>query len=440
LVVADRPNKENPRHVCFTVGGDRIEYPGEVSTKTAGLVTAKILISSVISTPEAWFCAFDIEDFYLNTPMERYKYMWIPIHQIPEVIFQIYQLQDITHQGHVYVEICKGMYGLPQTGILANKMLLTHLVKHGYHPCENTHGLFTHATRPIAFSLVVDDFGVKYIGKENTNHLYNTLKAKYTVTANWAGDLFLGMKLDLDWNYEKGHGNLSMPGYIAKALQCFNITPPTKPEHAPHRHTKPQYGAAIQYAELDDDTASLNPSDTKNLQEIIDTFFYYARAVDNTMLTTLSTLAAAQAKGTQRTAEASVKLLNYAAMHPDAMIRYKASNMVLHIHSNASCLSEPQARSRVGGFFFLGTDSKDPPINGAIHVISQIMTSVMARHLQQRPRLGDSSSTARQHAHSAPHSMSSATNSHQPSSSPTMLVRTASRMELSNRRDQKPLI
>jgi hypothetical protein len=64
--------------------------------------------------------------------------------------------------------------------------------------------------------------------------------------------------------------------------------------------------------------------------------------------------------------------------HPDTVIRYKASDMVLHIHSDASYLSESQARSRVGGFFFLGTNSKDPPINGAIRVISQIMTNVMA--------------------------------------------------------------
>jgi hypothetical protein len=52
--------------------------------------------------------------------------------------------------------------------------------------------------------------------------------------------------------------------------------------------------------------------------------------------------------------------------------------MILHIHSNASYHSEPQARSRVGGFFFLSTESKDPPINSAIQVVSQIMNSVMA--------------------------------------------------------------
>jgi Reverse transcriptase (RNA-dependent DNA polymerase) len=376
LVVADRPNKENTRRVRFTVGGDKVEYPGDVSTKTAGLITAKILINSVISTPDARFCAFDIKDFYLNTPMERYEYMRIPIHQIPQTIFEQYNLQEMVHNDHVYVEIRKGMYGLPQAGILANKKLLPHLAKHGYHPCPNTHGLFTHETRPIAFSLIVDDFGVKYVGKQHAEHLFAALQEEYSVTANWKGDTFLGMKLQ--WDYEANTVDLSMPGYVQKALQQFQPVPPHKAEHSPHRHVEPQYGATTQLTEPIDDSEPLNKAETKQLQKIIGTFFYYARAVDNTMLVALGSLAAAQAKGTQQTAIACTKLLNYAATHPDAVIRYKASDMILHIHSDASYLSESQARSRVGGFFFLGTNSKEPPINGAIHVVSQIMTNVMA--------------------------------------------------------------
>jgi hypothetical protein len=100
-VVADHPNKDNPRRVRFTVGGDRVEYPGEVSTKTADLATAKILLNSVISTPDAKFCAFNIKDFYLNTPMDRYEYMRIPINQIPPEIFELYSLQDLVHNGYV---------------------------------------------------------------------------------------------------------------------------------------------------------------------------------------------------------------------------------------------------------------------------------------------------------------------------------------------------
>jgi hypothetical protein len=79
LVVADKPNKENPRRVRFTAGGDQIQYPGEVSTKTSGMTTAKIFLNSVLSTPGARFCAFDIKDFYLR---------WVETAMIPEVLVQ----------------------------------------------------------------------------------------------------------------------------------------------------------------------------------------------------------------------------------------------------------------------------------------------------------------------------------------------------------------
>jgi hypothetical protein len=56
----------------------------------------------------------------------------------------------------------------------------------------------------------------------------------------------------------------------------------------------------------------------------------------------------------------------------------QSSGMILHTHSEASYLLEPQARSRVGGIFFLGNGLKTPPINSAIHVVSQIINNVMA--------------------------------------------------------------
>jgi hypothetical protein len=71
------------------------------------------------------------------------------------------------------------MYGLPQAGRLTNNDLITHLNHHGYRQCTRTTGLFTHSHRPIKFCLVVDDFGVKYTGKENAKHLIDTLSAKF---------------------------------------------------------------------------------------------------------------------------------------------------------------------------------------------------------------------------------------------------------------------
>ena len=69
IVMADRPFKEETRRVRHTCGGDKVDYPFEVSTKTASLVTAKLTINSVISTPGARFMCMDIKDFFLNSNM-----------------------------------------------------------------------------------------------------------------------------------------------------------------------------------------------------------------------------------------------------------------------------------------------------------------------------------------------------------------------------------
>ena len=71
----------------------------------------------------------------------------------------------MVHNDKIYVEIRKGMYGLPQAGILANKLLQKNLKPHGYSPCKYNPGLWKHEWRPISFVLVVDDYGVKYVGQ-----------------------------------------------------------------------------------------------------------------------------------------------------------------------------------------------------------------------------------------------------------------------------------
>ncbi len=225
IVAADRPNKERTKRIQFTVGGDCIEYPGEVSTKTAQLTTAKILLNSVISTEGARFLVIDIKDFYLNMPMEWYEYMAIPLADIPNTIIEQYNLLEIAHNGNVYVKICKGMYGLPQAGRIANDQLIPILAKAGYHQKEHTPGLSVHEWQPISFSLVVDDFGIKYVGKEHAKHLIQTLETHYTISQDWEGKTYLG--LTLEWDYKNKTVDLSMPGYIEKALQCFQHSAPT---------------------------------------------------------------------------------------------------------------------------------------------------------------------------------------------------------------------
>ena len=99
------------------------------------------------------------------------------------------------------------------------------------------------------------------------------------------------------------------------------------------------------------------------------------------MLVALGTLSSAQTQGTEATMDAAIQLLNYAASNPDAVVRFYASGMILYIHSDASYLSEPKARSRVGGFFYLGNKNEpnnNPHPNRPVHIESRIMKNVMS--------------------------------------------------------------
>ena len=86
------------------------------------MLLVKIMLNSVISTPGARFMSIDIKNFYLATPMKRYKYIKLKLNTLPEEIIQEYKLNYIaTPDGAVYVEVRKCMYGLLQAGILANE-------------------------------------------------------------------------------------------------------------------------------------------------------------------------------------------------------------------------------------------------------------------------------------------------------------------------------
>ena len=153
----------------------------------------------------------DISNFYINTPMNRYEYMRMKLDMFPDDVIEEYNLRDkVETNGYVYIKVRKGMYGLSQVGLLAPKVLAKRLAKHGYTQSDVTAGLWTHEWRPICFSLVVDDFGVKYVGQEHADHLIVALKHTYEIEVDTKGDKYLG--ISLDWDYVKGEVHLSMPG------------------------------------------------------------------------------------------------------------------------------------------------------------------------------------------------------------------------------------
>jgi len=181
FVVSYRPQKLEKHRTRLTVGGDRINYPFDVSTPTSDLSTIKMLWNSVLSTPGAKFCGADIANFYLKTPMKRPEFMRLPYNIIPQEIKTAYNLDKLVHNGFVYTRIIRGMYGLPHAGLIANELLKERLDKAGYYECQFTPGLWRHVWRPITFALVVDDFGVKYNGDVHANHLISTLKRTTTL-------------------------------------------------------------------------------------------------------------------------------------------------------------------------------------------------------------------------------------------------------------------
>ncbi len=178
FVCTERPEKAEPNQTRFTVRGDRINYPGDVATPTANLLVAKILFNSTISTPGARFMTLDISNSYLNLLLARPEYIRIKISDIPEEIINEYNLSNkVTESGHVHIEDNKGMYELPQAGLIANELLEKRLNEHEYCQSKLIPGLWTQDTQPIQFTLVVDDFGVKYVGKEHALHLHKVLEA-----------------------------------------------------------------------------------------------------------------------------------------------------------------------------------------------------------------------------------------------------------------------
>jgi hypothetical protein len=230
---------------------------------------------------------------------------------IPQEIIDKYKLMDKEKNGKVYIIIDKGMYELPHAGILANNFLVTRLTPHGYCPCKHTHCLWRHDTKPVTFTLVVDDFGIKYSGKENADHFLNALKENYEVTEDWAGKLYCG--ISLDWDYENKTVDLSIPGYIANALHKFQHKQPDRPQHAPYPARTPQYGSKVQLTPAVLDSPTLTPQGRKRIQQVVGALLYYGRAIDGTIMTSISSLASQHATATEGTEAKLIQILNYCA-------------------------------------------------------------------------------------------------------------------------------
>lgn len=366
-----------------TGGGNVSDYKGDVSSAVADLTTLKLLLNKVVSNDAYSLCTTDIKDFYLGTPMERKEYMFITREQLPDDIIAKYNLTEHLHHRHgfgegILVRIDKGIYGLPQAGLLAHNRLNKHLATHGYHQTENTPCLYKHESRDTYFTLIVDDFCTATTSEADRDHFLATLRLLYEIKVDVTARKYIG--ITIEHNKTERHMKLSVPGYIAAALKRFGIKPKEHRTNAPSPYLEPRYSDKTPQKATVDDSKPVGPAEKKFIQEVVGVLGWYARAVDNTILCAVNKLGSRQAQPTEAVLRDTYQLLDYVATWPDATLVYHPSDMMLMQHSDASWLSETLSRSRASGISMLVKKDMlgDPAaINGAIDCFSTIIKSVV---------------------------------------------------------------
>jgi hypothetical protein len=320
----------------------------------------------------------EIHNYYLGTHLPRCEYMRLLLSRFPEEIIKNYNLRAMEVDGWVYIDTRKGMHGLKYSGLLTNKLLQKRLAPFGYYPSQHTPRLLLRKTKPISFPLIVDNFTVKYVGKDNAEHLRNTLIHSYELTTDWGGTSYSG--ITLKWDFQKRKCDISIPGYVANVLSKFQHDNSKHPQHTPSRYVTPAYGTYTQYATRDK-TPTLTSKQCINIQKVICSVLYYARAVDTIVLMHLNEITMEQTKATEKTQAATDQILDYLATHPATTIRYHASDMILHSHY----LSVYNDCIRLGGLFLLGyKPPNEDNLSGSILSVAAIIKMWWRQHHNQK--------------------------------------------------------
>ena len=227
--------------------------------------------------------------------------------------------------------------------------------------------------------LVVEGFGINYVGGEHQDHLLSILNNYYEMERDYNGELvYCG--IILKYNYEKWYVDISMPNYAHKTPVKYKHEPPRRPHHCPYDLSPKKYGReSNEVTELPESPRVHRWRENKYVQQVVGSFQYYARAIDLIIQQALNAIADEQSNPTEKTLERVSQFLDYMATHPDTVIYVYASDMIFNVHFDASYQTASKIRSRTGGYFFLGSMPKngDPIIlNGNIHVLSAVIKLV----------------------------------------------------------------
>ena len=171
----------------------------------------------------------------------------------------------------MYLEVNKELYGLKQAGLLAQQLLEKQSKEHGYSHSKFVPGLQTHEQRQLTFTLVVDDFGAKYVGKEHAEHVTSIFQQYHEITEDWSRSKYI--KLTIDWDYENKEVHISKAGYVEQALKRFQCSIPKKHQYSLHPHTPSKYRAKEQFASDDDVLQPLSKEVQKFVQQVVGKFY-----------------------------------------------------------------------------------------------------------------------------------------------------------------------
>ena len=152
-------------------------------------------------------------------------------------------------------------------------------------------------------------------------------------------------------------------------------------QYCPYEPNPIKYGKDSDKIAYEKPSDPLDDTDKKYVQRVLGSFLYYTRAIDLTILHALSAIASEQAKPTEKTLKRVHQLLDYMHTNPNAVIQFRASDMILNVHSDASYLSAGKGQSRAGCYFFLGKIPRDNEairLNGNVAVTCAILKIIAA--------------------------------------------------------------
>ena len=149
------------------------------------------------------------------------EYVKFNYNLIPQRIIDHNKLDTIVDNGFIYAKINKAWYGLKQSGKIAHNNLVKHLNKYDYVQAEHIDGVFVHKLWDISFTLVVDNFGIKYTNKDDGNYLISIMRSKYKFKVDFDAKQYIRVLLNTENEStgEKGkkHTKQSISGQFAHA-------------------------------------------------------------------------------------------------------------------------------------------------------------------------------------------------------------------------------